>query len=222
MWSGFSFNISKCSQDTLAPKMLIPGSEWCILEQNNCTFALFMCLVFGMLIVNIILFLQWHTAALILVVHSPSWPRPSVTLSTEEGQLLSCAASETFGCNLSKTPEVTLERQFYSFKSLCWDYSLIHSDSLKYFYAMLFLCFINLLSEQLNWVTLLSYQPPKIPCFIISCISLCIQQICSSAETTAEYTWILNFPQTQAWIMTILQTNCLTSWLTAGFLMITR
>lgn len=42
MWSGLAFSIllPKTSQGTLAPKMLILGSVWCILEQRNCNFCI--------------------------------------------------------------------------------------------------------------------------------------------------------------------------------------
>lgn len=52
------------------------------LNRETVTFALFMCLVFGMLILNIFFPPSWHMAALIQVLPYTSWQRPSVTRST--------------------------------------------------------------------------------------------------------------------------------------------
>lgn len=74
---------------TPAPKMLIPGSERCILEWGNCNFCIIY--VLGVWYANsehYFFFPPWHMASLIPVVHDPSWPRPSRTRSMEKGQLL--------------------------------------------------------------------------------------------------------------------------------------
>lgn len=79
--SAFHYQKLPC---TLAPKMLIPGSEWCILEQWNCNF----CIIY-VLCVWYANREHYYFCPYDIWLHDPSWPRPSVTQSEEQGQLFS-------------------------------------------------------------------------------------------------------------------------------------